>query len=103
MKTLTACTLDCPDACSLVVETDNTGVKHILGNPDHPITSGFSCAKMRRFGNRLRSPNRITRPLLKKKGQWKKIGGGINQFIEAGLTDMGNCAPFYQQYVRLEN
>jgi hypothetical protein len=34
MKTLTACTLDCPDACSLVVETDNMGVKRILGNPD---------------------------------------------------------------------
>jgi len=74
MKTLTACTLDCPDACSLVVETDNTGVKRISGNPHHPITAGFSCAKMKRFGNRLRSPNRITRPLLKKNGQWKEIG-----------------------------
>ncbi len=74
MKTLTACTLDCPDACSLMVETDNTGVIRILGNPDHPITSGFTCAKIKRFGKRLRSPNRITRPLLKKKGQWKEIG-----------------------------
>ena len=74
MKTLTACTLDCPDACFLLVETDNTGVKRILGNPDHPFTAGFSCAKMKRFGNRLRSQNRITRPLLKRNGQWKKIG-----------------------------
>ena len=34
---------------------------------------------------------------------WIKFGGGVNQLIEAGLTDMGDCAPFYQQYVRLEN
>ena len=74
MKTLTACTLDCPDACSLMVETDNTGAIRILGNPDHPITSGFTCAKIKRFGKRLRSPNRITRPLLKKEGQWEEIG-----------------------------
>ncbi len=94
MKTLTACTLDCPDACSLMVETDNTGVIRILGNPDHPVTSGFTCAKIKRFGKRLRSPNRITRPLLKKEG---------HQLIEATLTDMGDCAPFYQRYVRLEN
>lgn len=73
MKTLTACTLDCPDACSLMVETDNTGAIRILGNPDHPITSGFTCAKIKRFGKRLRSPNRITRPLLKKEGQWEEI------------------------------
>ena len=34
---------------------------------------------------------------------WIKFGGGVNQLIEASLTDMGDCAPFYQQYVRLEN
>ena len=34
---------------------------------------------------------------------WIKFGGGVNQLIEASLTDMGDCVPFYQQYVRLEN
>ncbi len=30
-------------------------------------------------------------------------GGGANRLIAAGLTDMGGGAPFYDQYVRLEN
>jgi len=38
-----------------------------------------------------------------RRDDWIKFGGGVNQLIEAGLTDMGDCAPFYQQYVRLEN
>ncbi len=30
-------------------------------------------------------------------------GGGANQLIASGLTDIGGGAPFYEQYVRLEN
>jgi hypothetical protein len=29
-------------------------------------------------------------------------GGGANQLIAAGLTDLGGGAPFYAQFVRLE-
>ena len=73
MATVTACTLDCPDACSLIVDTDETGEVHIRGNPDHPITNGFMCSKMRRFGRRLQSPNRIRTPLLKDGSGWKPV------------------------------
>lgn len=40
---------------------------------------------------------------LYRRGDWMKLGGGANQLIAAELTDIGNGAPFYQQYVRLEN
>ena len=73
MARITACTLDCPDACSLLVHTGEDGRIHIRGNSDHPITAGFTCAKMRRFGRRLQSPNRITTPLLKQASGWKPI------------------------------
>ena len=67
MKRITACTLDCPDTCSFVVETDDQGNDFIRGNPDHPFTNGFTCAKTpKAFPARLRHPDRITRPLLKK-------------------------------------
>jgi hypothetical protein len=32
-----------------------------------------------------------------------KLGGGLNRLIAAQLTDIGNGAPYYAQYVRLEN
>jgi hypothetical protein len=31
-----------------------------------------------------------------------EFGGGINQVVEAELSDIGNGAPFYEQYVRIE-
>jgi anaerobic selenocysteine-containing dehydrogenase len=41
--------------------------------------------------------------VLYRRGDWMNRGGGVNQLIAAGLTDIGSGAPFYDQYVRLEN
>ena len=41
--------------------------------------------------------------VLYRRGDWMNRGGGVNQLITAGLTDIGSGAPFYDQYVRLEN
>ncbi|MCG6917220.1 MAG: molybdopterin-dependent oxidoreductase [Deltaproteobacteria bacterium] len=74
MEILTACTLDCPDGCSLLVETLGQGTVRIRGNPNHPVTAGFTCAKIRRFSQRLKSKHRITSPLLRQGKSWKSIG-----------------------------
>ena len=73
MEILTACTLDCPDACSLLVKILAHGAIRIRGNPNHPVTKGFTCAKIRRFSQRLSSKHRITRPLLRQGQDWKPI------------------------------
>ena len=74
---LTACTKDCPDSCSIIIEKNNIGEDHkkvkIMGNPEHPFTNGFTCAKVKKHINRLKSPNRITSPLLKTGGAFRKI------------------------------
>jgi anaerobic selenocysteine-containing dehydrogenase len=41
--------------------------------------------------------------VLYRRGDWMSRGGGANQLIAAGMTDLGGGAPFYDQYVRLEN
>ena len=69
---ITACTLDCPDACSLLVQSGPKGVK-IRGNPEHPFTQGFTCAKIHKYFHRLNSLERIQWPLLKYKGRWEEI------------------------------
>jgi anaerobic selenocysteine-containing dehydrogenase len=38
-----------------------------------------------------------------RRGGWMNRGWGVNQLIASGLTDIGGGAPFYDQYVRLEN
>jgi len=73
MPIVTACSQDCPDTCSLVVETSPSGRVVINGNPDHPFTAGFCCAKMKAWHSRLSSPHRITAPLLRDGSGWREI------------------------------
>lgn len=65
-KTITACTMDCPDSCSLLVTSEDDGTIRLRGNPDHPFTAGFICRKIKHHLSRLDSPDRIKTPLLKK-------------------------------------
>jgi len=73
MDRVTACTLDCPDACSLLVSGTHPEALRIRGNPEHPVTAGFTCAKIKRLGQRLTHPRRITTPLLRVRGGWQAI------------------------------
>ncbi len=60
MTTITACTMDCGDACSLVVDAEKQSIK---GNPAHPFTKGFCCKKGSRYFERINSDERITTPM----------------------------------------
>ncbi len=69
----TACTMDCPDACSLIVDRKRGGSLRIRGNPDHPFTRGFACAKIRAHLERLRRSDRIRQPRLRTRSGWNPI------------------------------
>ncbi len=70
---VTSCTLDCPDCCSLLLGKNSQGHIQIRGNGEHPFTAGFTCRKIHGFPKRLRSPHRITTPLLRVNKEWKPI------------------------------
>ncbi len=73
VETTTACTMDCPDTCSLLVSRDTSGRARIRGNPNHPFTRGFICNKGKNFYRRLASPDRVTRPLRRVGDRWQSI------------------------------
>ncbi len=57
------CALDCPDACSLLLNVDDNGkATRLRGNPDHPVTRGFLCAKVSRYLDREYAPDRLLYP-----------------------------------------
>src|SRR5437773_5143153 len=56
------CALDCPDACSLLVTVDDGRATQLRGDPAHPITRGFLCAKVSRYLEREYSPDRLLYP-----------------------------------------
>ena len=57
------CPLDCPDRCSLLVTVEAGRVVRITGDPDHPTTRGFACAKTSRWGERQHHPDRPLHPM----------------------------------------
>lgn len=57
------CALDCPDCCSLLVTVQHGKATKLRGNPDHPITRGFLCAKVAQYLEREYNPERLLHPL----------------------------------------
>ena len=56
------CALDCPDACSLLINVENGKGSRLRGNPAHPVTRGFLCGKVARYLEREYSPERLLYP-----------------------------------------
>src|SRR5262249_9533930 len=48
----TACTRDCPDACSMLVTVEDGRAVRLQGDPGDPITRGFLCERTSRFLDR---------------------------------------------------
>lgn len=57
------CPYDCPDACSLLVSTENNRVIKVQGDPEHPFTRGTLCPKMTHYERTVHSTQRILTPL----------------------------------------
>ena len=83
-----ACPHDCPDTCATLVTVDGAGrATRIQGVADHPVTSGFLCAKVNRYLERTYHADRLTTPL-------RRIGAkGSGQFEpcswDVALRDIG--------------
>jgi anaerobic selenocysteine-containing dehydrogenase len=58
-----ACPHDCPDACGVLITVEDGRATRIQGDPDHPITRGFLCAKVAKYLDRVYSPDRVLYPL----------------------------------------
>ena len=61
---VTACPLDCPDTCSIEV-AERDGRLLVTAAPGNPLTAGFICQKVSRFGRRVFAPERVRTPLIR--------------------------------------
>ena len=64
-----ACPLDCPDACSLEVGVEAGRIARIDGSRVNPLTEGYICAKVRRFGDHVYSTQRLLHPGVREGGK----------------------------------
>lgn len=67
------CSHDCPDACGILVTVEDGRATRVQGDPAHPVTRGFLCAKVTKYLDRVYSPDRVLYPMRRSaaKGQGK--------------------------------
>jgi anaerobic selenocysteine-containing dehydrogenase len=80
----TVCSHDCPDSCGVLVTVESLtaadgkvqerAVK-VEGDPAHPVTQGFLCAKVAQYLERVYSPDRLLYPMRRKAGAAKGPAG----------------------------
>src|SRR5271154_4810048 len=58
-----ACPHDCPDACGVLITIEDGRATKIQGDPEHPVTQGFLCAKVAKYLDRVYSPDRVLYPM----------------------------------------
>lgn len=68
------CPHDCPDTCSMQFHVKDGALLSVSGNPDHPMTRGGLCVKLKDYEKRHYHPNRLLYPM-------KRVGPkGSHQF-----------------------
>jgi molybdopterin guanine dinucleotide-containing S/N-oxide reductase-like protein len=72
-----ACPHDCPDACGVLITIDGGRAVKIQGDPEHPVTRGFLCAKVAKYVDRVYSPDRVLYPMRRVA---PKGSGGFDKF-----------------------
>ena len=104
MKTVvTACTRDCTGACSIIASAEDGKVTKLRGNKEHDVTAGFLCKNTSHYlKTYFYSPNRVLHPLLKEKGEWKRISWDAALDIAASkisevIEKYGSSAILYYQ------
>lgn len=99
MKARATCPLDCPDACSLLLTLEEGRLSRVEGDPRHPVTQGFACAKTYRYPERVRE--RLLYPMRRvgKKGEgrferisWEEALEEIAERLRAILDTHGGEA-----------
>ena len=89
-----ACPHDCPDTCAMLVTVENGRAIRVAGDPDHPVTKGFLCAKVNRYVERTYHDDRLTTPMRRAgpKGSGKFEAITWDAALDEIATRLGNIA-----------
>jgi anaerobic selenocysteine-containing dehydrogenase len=90
-----ACPHDCPDACGVLITVQDGRATKIQGDPEHPVTRGFLCAKVAKYLDRVYSPGRVLYPMRRvaAKGPRSAIGAAKSQRSFAPHGQPGAAVP----------
>jgi anaerobic selenocysteine-containing dehydrogenase len=98
----TACPLDCPDGCSLIVGVENGRLMSVdatpVGEAANVFTAGFICQKVKHHAERVHGADRILTPLVRtgpkgsasfRQASWDEALGLVAERMKASITANG--------------
>ena len=72
-----ACPQDCPDTCAFLYHVEDGKLVEVTGDPEHPMTRGGLCVKLKNFAEHHYNPDRLLYPMKrvgpKGSGQFERI------------------------------
>ncbi|MGH7718321.1 MAG: molybdopterin-dependent oxidoreductase, partial [Gemmatimonadaceae bacterium] len=89
-----ACPHDCPDTCAMLVTVEDGRATRVAGDPQHPYTQGFLCAKVNRYVERTYHRDRLLTPLRRvgAKGEGRFAPISWTEAIDEIATRLGEIA-----------
>ena len=82
-----ACPHDCPDACGVLITVEDGQATRIQGDPAHPVTRGFLCAKVAKYLDRVYSPDRVLYPMRRVSRKGPPVAGEPSAFKRIGWDE----------------
>jgi anaerobic selenocysteine-containing dehydrogenase len=58
-----ACPQDCPDTCAFLYHVEDGRLIEVTGDPEHPMTRGGLCVKLKDYAEHHYNPERLLHPL----------------------------------------
>ena len=58
-----ACAQDCPDTCAFLYTVEDNKLVEVRGDPDHPMTRGGLCVKLKNYAEHHYNPDRLLHPM----------------------------------------
>jgi anaerobic selenocysteine-containing dehydrogenase len=94
-----ACPHDCPDACGVLITVEDGRATRIQGDPAHPVTRGFLCAKVAKYLDRVYSSERVLYPM--RRVAQKGAGGQLRSFARLGHSGAAASLASEQTFARI--
>ena len=92
-----ACPHDCPDTCAMLYHVEDGRLVDVKGDPDHPMTNGGLCVKLRNFPEHHYRPDRLLHPMRrvgpKGAGEFEPITLGRGAGRDQGSLDGDHRRP----------
>ena len=92
-----ACSHDCPDACGVLITVENGKATKIQGDPAHPVTRGFLCAKVAKYLDRVYSPDRVFYPMRRARPKGPARSTWAPSPVQAGRSSASSVNGNFQR------